>query len=266
MLLAVAWLGNGRPDSYWTIQSDWFLAANHAFGALPAGFWSHLTLLGDGAVLLCLGSVLLLWRPQAWAAMLASAPVAALISSTAKHLFAIPRPAAVLDHEAFTIIGPTLTAHNSLPSGHTITVFAGAIAALAVLIPSPRSSRQLGVVLAVVVIATILCASRVAVGAHWPLDLVAGAAGGWIAGLAGAALTRRYRGWWQFTKQSKGRYVMATLVLILSIWLLNRAVSGDPDALTLWLSGLTGLAVAGNALASLPTLLRHTERTGSQRP
>jgi len=265
-LLVVAWLGQWHlsRDDYWVIQRDWFVTANQALdGLLPAGFWSQLTLLGDGAVLLCLGSPLLLWRPQAWAAMLGAAPLAALFSESAKHLFSVPRPAAVLDVQTFTVIGHALTAHNSLPSGHTLTLFAGVIAVLAILTPRPHGWGQYGLVLALMVLATLLCASRMAVGAHWPLDLVAGAAGGWLAGLSGAALTRRYRGWWQFTKRSIGRYVLATLLLILSIWLLEQAIAVGPDALMLWLAALAGLAVAGAALASLPAALGHARGTGS---
>lgn len=194
VLILAAWPNQWHLDrtGYWTSQIDWFITLNLALSAWPGQIWSNLTLLGDAAVLIVLLCPLLVWRPQAWAAMLGAAPVAAAIWVTGKYLAAMPRPAAVLDQQHFTVIGDTLSVYNSLPSGHMITVFAATIAVFATLIPQPRSGRDWSSLLAGLPVAAIVCLSRVAIGAHWPLDLLAGAAGGWIAGLSGAALAWRH--------------------------------------------------------------------------
>jgi len=139
------------------------------------------------AVLMPALALLTLRKPQAWAAVVASVPTAALMSVLGKHWSAVARPAAVLDASSFTLIGEALR-YNSFPSGHSITVFAAAAAVLATLLPSPRTSRARLLLAAGVTVALMIALSRVAVGAHWLADVLAGGAGGWLAGLSGAAL------------------------------------------------------------------------------
>ena len=102
-------------------QRDLFLAINGSLAAHPF-FWLNVTQLGDALVLFPLLSFLLFKSPRAWAALFATAPIAGIFSSLAKSHFAVPRPAAVLTPDQIAIAGPVLTAHNSLPSGHTITI------------------------------------------------------------------------------------------------------------------------------------------------
>jgi membrane-associated phospholipid phosphatase len=244
-------LGHGDLSDYGALQRDWFITINHALASAPGQIWSNLTLLGDGAVLLALLSPLILWRPQAWGAMLGAAPFAGALSATAKHWFAMPRPAAVLDPQQINVIGDALTAHNSLPSGHALTIFTGLIALLAVLLPRPAGWRQWSVVAGGLLLAGVLCLSRIAVGAHWPLDLVVGAALGWVAGLLGAALSRRYAGWPQVRRGITGR-CLSVVILGLSIALLIRAADTPPGPPALWLAGITAAAVAFCLLVGWP--------------
>jgi membrane-associated phospholipid phosphatase len=242
VVLLVAWLSDWDlvRTGYWTIQRDWFIALNLALTAWPGQVWSNLTLLGDATVLIPLLSLLIIWRPQAWAAMLAAAPVALVLSLTVKHLAVVPRPAAVLDRHLFTIIGETLSAHNSFPSGHAVTIFAGVTAVLVTLILPPRSWRYWILLIAALLVTVTVGLSRIAIGAHWPLDVPVGALFGLIAGLSGAALARRYQKWWQILPGSTGRCVLGTVVLLSSISLMHRALENPLDGLALWLSGLCG--------------------------
>ncbi len=74
---------------------------------------------------------------------------------------------------------------NSFPSGHAATSFAGAVI-LAYLLP-----RALP---ALLLLATLVAVSRVYVGVHYPLDILAGAAlGALVAGIVMAALRLRPR-------------------------------------------------------------------------
>ena len=144
LALVVAWLCNGHVDrtTYWTSQRGYFIALNHALATLPERVWSNLTILGEAWVLLFLLSPLILWRPRAWAAILGGAPIAATLSALGKHLASIPRPRAVLDEHNYLVIGHSLSAHNSFPSGHAIVAFGVATAVLATLIPDPRGWRN----------------------------------------------------------------------------------------------------------------------------
>jgi membrane-associated phospholipid phosphatase len=244
LLTAVAVATHADVDRYGEIQRDWFIGLNHLLNVWPEAVWGNLTLLGDAAVLLALLSPLLLFRPQAWMAMIGAAPLASALSILGKRLLEVPRPGAVIDPGQFSFIGHALIAHDSLPSGHAITVFAGLIAVLATLTPRPSDWRQRGLVGAVLLIAIAICLSRIAIGLHWPLDLLGGAALGWLAGLFGAALVRRYQGWRRWRYRPAGRYVLATVGIALGIVLLDRALSAPRGNLVLWLAGLCSLSVS----------------------
>lgn len=241
----ILWDGGVAHLSACPAQQMAFLAVNGGSTILPAWFWYGLTGLGDAAVLMPALALLTLRKPQAWAAVVASVPTAALMSVLGKHWSAVARPAAVLDASSFTLIEEALR-YNSFPSGHSITVFAAAAAVLATLLPSPRTSRARLLLAAGVTVALMIALSRVAVGAHWLADVLAGGAGGWLAGLSGAALARR-TGWWRWLLVGKGRQAAGAFLCVWGLLLLLQAHRANGNAAILALSGLCGL-VAGFAL------------------
>lgn len=100
-----------------------------------------------------------------------------LAVSTLKPLFSFPRPPLALGSHAVVVLGaPAL--HGSFPSGHA--TFAVLLAASF----SPGSSRLMRAVLWL--FAALVCISRIAVGAHFPADVL----GGVLIGLAGAIVAR----------------------------------------------------------------------------
>ncbi|MET0090922.1 MAG: phosphatase PAP2 family protein [Candidatus Thiodiazotropha sp.] len=238
---------------YCAIQGDAFIALNRWLNNWPALLWSNLTQLGDGAVLAPLLSVLILWRPQAWAAALAAAPLDALLSVSFKHLEAVPRPADYLDPHQFVVIGHTLKAHNSFPSGHSLTVFACTIAVLVTLYMYERSWRLVALTLVAFVFACAVAISRVAVGAHWPLDVLGGALLGSMAGVVGAALAARYPRWWRLQPGSIPRCVVSVILLLMSLSLFYRAFDKPELAITFGLSGLCGLVATQRLLRGCRT-------------
>lgn len=179
-----------------------FITLNAAATALPDRAWALVTDLGStlsvGALL-----ALCLWRaPLLAAAGLLSWPAGIVLVRGLKSWLAHPRPAGVLPAGDFHLIGPVLT-HNSLPSGHAATAFAFAAAVLCSLAPKDRLRWGLPLLLG----ATLIGISRIAVGAHWPLDVLAGAAIGWLCGVFGAWWAQR----WRFWQVSRG---LSTLSLI----------------------------------------------------
>lgn len=162
-----------------------FLWINSAARIGGDAFWASVTVLGDTMVALALCLVLARRRPDLlWAAI----PVALLASGWVhlyKPLFDVTRPPGVLAPDAFHVIGPAHHYH-SFPSGHTTTAFA--LAGVCVL------GMRLGVVSAVpIALAALVAISRTAVGVHWPLDLLGGACGGWLAAAVGLDLARALR-------------------------------------------------------------------------
>jgi membrane-associated phospholipid phosphatase len=156
--------------------------------------WANLTVLGDTLVALAL--CLLLWRrrPDLVWAVLFAALLATLWARGFKPLLEVARPPAVL--ESLHVIGPAYKA-SSFPSGHATTVFT--LAGILVLAFGWRSWA-----IGAVALAALVAISRAAVGVHWPLDILAGAFGGWLAAAAGLWIANRTlafgtRPWVQWT-------------------------------------------------------------------
>lgn len=160
-----------------------FITLNALCAAAPSPLWEWLTVLGDERVALTLALLLSYRHPRVFWTLICAALVAIAYARGLKPLIDAARPPTVLPPGTFELIGD---AHRreSFPSGHSVTagVFFGVLAFYA----RRRSWR-------VFFLATAMAAglSRVAVGVHWPVDVLAGLAGGGVAVVAGAALARR---------------------------------------------------------------------------
>ncbi len=160
-----------------------FAMLNGLAAVLPGWFWQGVTLLGETPTAFALALLVARRHPLAlWVLLMASLP-GALLSRGMKHLADLERPPAVLAADAFHLVGPALK-HYSFPSGHTITAFlvAGVVAYV-----SPRWRVP------ALALALFVGLSRVAVGVHWPLDVVAGAVFGLVAAWLGIRLAARWR-------------------------------------------------------------------------
>src|SRR5206468_7020538 len=130
-----------------------------------------------------------------------------------KQIVDVERPPAVLG-DAVHVIGPAFRA-RTFPSGHATTVFASAgLFALGL------GSRTWGAL--ALIVATAAALSRAVVGVHWPLDILAGAFGGWLCAVLAMWLGSRTR------KFGEDPAVQGTLALLLAACA-AALVAGYPD-------------------------------------
>ena len=216
-----------------------FIALNALGPATSDWLWANITVLGDTLVAFAL--CLPLWRRRPdllWAfvfvALLGTAWVHGL-----KPFIDVERPPAVLGG-AVHIIGPAYKAHT-FPSGHATTAFAiGGLFALGV-----RSGIWAGVVFALAVLAAL---SRSVVGVHWPLDILAGMCGGWLAAAVALALARRTL---RFGSRPWVQWAIGIFLLLCALALLFGYRRDYPQAQ--WFERLIAIAcLAGAALTFLP--------------
>ena len=185
-----------------------FLAINALGRDLPPDLLLALTLLGNVLAGMALISPWLRRQPRLfWAAVLA-APLATLFVQGGKRLFDQPRPAAVLSADSINIAGPVLKA-LSFPSGHTATAFV--FAAVIFFLVEDRRWRVVALF-----VAAMVAASRILVGAHWPLDVLGGAVGGWLCGWLGASWSQRLA----WTDSRRAGLAAALLVALAALGLL----------------------------------------------
>ncbi len=201
---------------YTTNQIALFLEINSLLSREGIRFWSNVTALGDALVLFPLLSFLIFKNTRAWAAFFGAIPLSTVLSHSGKAFFSIPRPAAIIDTEKFTVIGGVLKGATSLPSGHTITIFTMASAILYIVLRKKKTRHPVIWCIALVIFASIVALSRVAVGAHWPFDLLLGAIFGFLGGFSGAALTFKYTRWWHWMTVPKYRYIHVIVLLALT--------------------------------------------------
>ena len=220
-----------------SINLDAFVATQTFTRHLPDTFWAMATVCGSGLGAFALLSLALRRHPFWVAAALAAAPIAGAYSNIIKRVIALPRPAAVLAPDQIHIVGETLRS-NSFPSGHSVTAFA--LAATIVF----ASRRPRVVALWMVPLALLIAMSRIAVGAHWPADLAAGAAGGWLSGACGVLIVDRWRRW----NTPKGIRVMGFILAGVGIALL--AVDLGYPLARLW-QWVLGCAAIGSGLIAL---------------
>jgi membrane-associated phospholipid phosphatase len=184
-----------------------FLALNRLGPLTSDTLWAHITVLGDTLVALTLGLTLWRRRPDLIWALAIGALLATAWVHVLKPVVEIRRPPAVLGEQVH-VIGPTYR-KQSFPSGHSTTCFAVA-GLLALGLAPPHSRQQPGTAAGdvrvehafgastarawgalAIGVALLAALSRAVVGVHWPLDLLAGAFGGWLAAVFGLALARR---------------------------------------------------------------------------
>lgn len=235
--ILVALLATGSNRGAFVAINAW----SHVTGPTP---WPLLTVLGDTAVAISLFLPFALRRPDVLRALVVGALFATLFVHVLKPVLAEPRPPAVLEPGAITIIGPAYTT-RSFPSGHTTTIFMAA----SLLWMHFRSAWLRALVLAIAIAVGL---SRVVVGVHWPIDVAGGAAGGWLSGAVGTLLARR----WSAGLRTDVQAVLTAIGVACAVALLAGLRTGYPEAAPLQYA-IAVVALAALALAIRSTLRNH---------
>jgi len=221
-------------------NQDVFLLINGASANwLPPALWSAISLSGSVLGMIALLAPTLKTQPRWLASALLAAPVGVLFSQGGKRAFDVMRPAGVLEPGSFQQIGQKLYVH-SFPSGHATTAF---VVAAVLILAWPRPEARGKAALTFLAIASLIALSRIAVGAHWPLDVLTGAAGGWITGGLGVWLSSRLRFW----QRPGGLRAMAAVALASSLAMIFVDL-GYPQA-RLYQIGLAAWGIGGAAAA-----------------
>jgi hypothetical protein len=212
---------------------------NHLTPGLD-GFWSFITQFGEGGAALLWLLVITRFSPGGNAVSLKVFLLGSLLSPLLKSWVASPRPLGVIQAGLLNSIGQPPSGSNSMPSGHSMTVFA----AMAVIFLSYRfKARHWPVAVLLALLAALVALSRVMVGAHWPADVLAGAG----AGLALAWLAWRWESLQAWQPQLQTRNAQWCLLLteaILTVYLLSASTVTSAERLAFDLIATVGIAGA----------------------
>lgn len=202
--------------TYIFFQKELFFNLNSFLSKYPI-LQFNLTQLGDVLISFSLLSLLLLYAPKLWEAMLTSSLLSLVITSLLKKLFSIPRPAATFDINHFVIVGRKLTGNTSLPSGHTIATFMVITILLFAFMPKKRSLKIIWFIF-MLVLGNFIALSRVGVGAHYPFDVFIGSIIGYSIAILGIKISNHFTLFRWI--ENKKYYPIFIVLFLVSIWLI----------------------------------------------
>jgi len=179
--VAILLVGAGVLTHFSQGHPSLMLGLNHASQLMPDMLWSCITVSGLGWAVLILVSIMS--RGDLGARLVVTGFVlGGIVTHTLKPWLGLPRPGVLLDVELIHFIGNPVINHHSMPSGHALAALC--MGTLWICLIRAHAYPRWMAWLAWAIALTI-AASRIAVGAHWPADvLVGGGLGlmvGWVA-------------------------------------------------------------------------------------
>ena len=154
------------------VNTQFFLLTNEVGALFADEMWIIITVFGNRPFALLL-LFIFFWRHlDLLRAALVAALISLLIVVSMKALIAFARPYDVLDSTSFYFIGVKATTY-AFPSGHTAAAFA-------ILGSIGFYFRRNGLIMFLFLLASLVGVSRIMLGLHWPIDILVGAALGWM--------------------------------------------------------------------------------------
>lgn len=204
-------LGLGLHASPWDRS---LLLALHQGRPGPDALWLGLTQLGDSALVGLLLLALAGADGVRRALVLKTWLLGAVLSPLLKNLINSPRPLAVLEPGLLQVIGQPPAGFHAMPSGHSL-----AAAALAGVLGLFWARRRPWLWAPLVLLALAIGCSRMAVGAHWPGDVVAGLGLGTLV-VALAHTWEQRRSWAQAlaSRRADAALLVLQALLVFALW------------------------------------------------
>jgi len=199
---------------YLNLNPEWMLAI-HASPIMPPMFWSLMNLGGDAWVVL----LILLWvekHPGEMTSWILKTWISgALIVHAIKLAYPMARPGSVLNIESLSLIDHPPLVSSSMPSGHALAAICCCFI-LGKVISTRKLSQWL--LALTVCIGALVAWARVAVGAHWPSDVFAGAGLG-LAVVMIAQSWERHSSWNAWFQKKSGIVLLITLHILIALHL-----------------------------------------------
>lgn len=218
--------GDNYIDRYINIQKDLFFYFNAQLSEFP-NLQFNLTQLGDVLIFFPLITIFIIYAPKLWEALLTSAILSLVMSATLKKLFAVPRPAAIFDNESFVIIGRTLSGNTSLPSGHSIATFIVITILLFAFMPK-KNKHKIIWSLFFLKLGLVISFSRVAVGAHYPFDVIVGSTIGYMVAIIGIQINNKVSCWTWIKNIKYYPYFILFLIIWIGVIIAKISVNNLP--------------------------------------
>lgn len=244
LVFSGAFLIGGLLLFHSTVNLQAMLWLNHLTPGLD-DFWSFITQFGEGGAALLLLLVITRFSLNGNALSLKIFLLGSLLSPLLKSWVASPRPLGVLEAGRLNSIGQPPTGITSMPSGHSLTVFA---ALGVVLLCFPLKARHWPLWALLMVSAVLVALSRIMVGAHWPADVLAGAG----AGLALAWMAQRWenlQAWQPYLHTRPAQWCLLFTEVVLAGYLLTAATATSAERLAFDLIATVGIAGAVSRLS-----------------
>ncbi|MGB0973429.1 MAG: phosphatase PAP2 family protein [Flavobacteriaceae bacterium] len=205
--------GGSYSKTYVSIQENLFYYLNTNLSAFPS-FQLNITQIGDVFVGLSLISMFIILAPKLWEGLLASSAISLIASGVLKNIFDMPRPAKRIDPDLFVIIGERHSGYSSLPSGHSITIFVVFTILLFAFMPRKRTSKLLWYT-GMLSLGFIVALSRVAIGAHFPIDVLSGSIIGFSSTVLGIILCNK----WQVFSWLNNKKIYPIVMVVILAWI-----------------------------------------------
>lgn len=196
------------------INLPWMLKI-HSNPILPELFWAVTNLGGDAFIALLIlllverqPGLITSWVFKTWLS-------GALIAQIVKNIFPMPRPGFVIGLDQLSLIDNPPLVSGSMPSGHSLAAVSAGLILCAFVF---HQKKKVMALFAIAFASALAAWARVAVGAHWPSDVVAGAALAVLV-VTSALIWERHHSWNNWFQEKMGGVFLILTYLLISVHL-----------------------------------------------